>query len=211
MTPVVDTAGRARATALPVEERRAAIVAATLPLFLELGEALTTREVAHAAGVAEGTIFRVFEDKCALIDALIEEALDPAPVEAALAAIDRSLPLDERLVAAVDILRERVAHVFRIMSAANETGRSGAKPAQKAPELRELVALFEPDADRLDRPPDEAARLLRGLTFACTHPAGTLGEAFSSEEIVSVLLDGIRRDDARRDDPRRPSRKGRRC
>ena len=39
------------------------IVAATLPLLLEHGELVTTRQIAEAAGIAEGTIFRVFADK----------------------------------------------------------------------------------------------------------------------------------------------------
>jgi AcrR family transcriptional regulator len=204
--------GRPRAAALPVEERRAAIVAAALPLFLDHGEGFTTREVAQAAGIAEGTIFRVFEDKSALIDALLDKALDAAPVERALARIDHELPLEERLVAAVDILRKRVAHVFRVISAAEETtgGRRGVKQ-RPTPELHELVALIEPDADALNRTPRETARLLRNLTFACTHPAATLGEPLASREIVSVLLHGIATDDGRLDDSRRPARRGRRC
>ena len=65
--PTPPTPPRVRAAALPVEERRAAIVTAALPLFLEGGARVTTREIATAAGIAEGTIFRVFDDKHALI------------------------------------------------------------------------------------------------------------------------------------------------
>jgi hypothetical protein len=39
----------------------------------------------------------------------------------------------------------------------------------------------------------EAARLLRGLAFTGTHPSFGGGEPLPSEEIVAVLLDGIRR------------------
>ena len=90
--------GRSRAAALPPDERRAAIVAATLPLLLAHGARVTTRQIAEAAGIAEGTIFRVFPDKESLIEAAIETAFDPAPIEAALRAIDPSLPLEARLV-----------------------------------------------------------------------------------------------------------------
>jgi AcrR family transcriptional regulator len=54
---------RRRASMLPPEERRSMIVAATLPLLVEHGEMVTTRQIADAAGIAEGTIFRVFADR----------------------------------------------------------------------------------------------------------------------------------------------------
>lgn len=182
---------RTRAAALPPSERRAEIIAATLPLVREHGAAVTTRQIAEAAGIAEGTIFRVFEDKGALIDAVVEAAVDPAPTEAALRAVDRSLPLEARLVEAVDILRRRTTQVFQIMAAVGPAGAARiAKP--RGPELPVLAALFAPDLDQLRRGPDQAAQVLRGLTLAGTHPLLILDEPLSSEEIVSLVLDGIR-------------------
>jgi AcrR family transcriptional regulator len=196
--PAPSAPARSRAAALPPEERRALIVKAVLPLFLERGGAVTTREVAQAAGIAEGTIFRVFADKNELIDAVVDAALDPAPVEAALAAIDPTPPFEERLVAAADILRARVAYVFRVISMASDFA-GGRRPATRPPiELRELVALFERESHRLRCSPSEAAHLLRGLTFSGTHSSFIVGEPLTSEEIVSVLLDGIRHESWRR-------------
>ena len=89
-----------RASALPPDERRSMIVAATLPLLLEHGEMVTTRQIAEAAGIAEGTIFRVFADKDELIAAVIEAALDPEPLEAgARRASTRTSPLEDALAA----------------------------------------------------------------------------------------------------------------
>ena len=68
------------------------IVAATLPLLLEHGDRVTTKQIAEAAGIAEGTIFRAFVDKDEVIAAVIESALDPEPLEAALSAIPSDLP-----------------------------------------------------------------------------------------------------------------------
>ena len=185
---------RSRAAALPAEERRALIVEAALPLFLARGGAVTTREVAEAAGIAEGTIFWVFADKLELLEALVDAALDPAPVEIALGAVDPTLPFEQRLLAAVDIVRARVAYVFNVLSMASTFGE-GRRPASRPPmELHELVRMFEPEAERLRCSPSQAAHLLRGLTFSGTHPSFIVGEPLTSEEIVSVLLDGIRDD-----------------
>jgi hypothetical protein len=49
------------------EQRRAAIVASTLPLLIENGSDVSTSQIAAAAGIAEGTVFRAFKDKQELL------------------------------------------------------------------------------------------------------------------------------------------------
>jgi AcrR family transcriptional regulator len=196
---MTDVQGRVRAAALPLEERRSAIIDATLPLFLERGTALTTREIAQAAGIAEGTIFRVFDDKAALLEAVIEAALDTAPTDAAIGAIDAELAFEDRLVAAVEILRQRVLSVFHVFSAAAGTRR--AIPPGRSADLPALTAIFESETERLSSAPADAARVLRGLTFACVHPAFGADEPLTSAEIVAALLDGIRRRGGAEDAP----------
>jgi AcrR family transcriptional regulator len=186
---------RSRAAALPAEERRALIVEATKPLVLEHGSAVTTRQIAEAAGIAEGTIFRVFPDKESLVDAVIESVTDAAPLEAALGDIDATLPLNERLLEAVQILRRRVAAIFQLTAAlGTKPGPVGsAGPPNRGPvPSAALAALFEADRDQIRREPAQAAQLLRGLTIASTHPALTGDEPLDSAEIVSLLLDGLR-------------------
>ena len=61
------------------DNRRRAIVEAITPLLIEHGGGVTTRQMAEAAGIAEGTIFRVFSDKCALIHEAIKSGMDPRP------------------------------------------------------------------------------------------------------------------------------------
>jgi AcrR family transcriptional regulator len=195
-TPTPPTPPRVRAAALPVEERRAAIVTAALPLFLEGGARVTTREIATAAGIAEGTIFRVFDDKHALIEAIVEAAFDPAPVEAALDGIDRSLPLEPRLGKAVDILVRRSEAIFQVTSALATMRRPEDRKARKPPELHALVGLLTPDADRLAYPPEKAARLLRGLIFAGTSRMFSEGPSLTRPEIVAMFLHGVCRDEA---------------
>src|SRR4030081_339094 len=105
-----------RASALPPDERRSMIVAAPLPLLLEHGEKVTSRQIADAAGIAEGTIFRVFADKDEVIGAVIDAVLDPEPFEEALGRIDPNQSLETVVTAAVQVAQRRVVDAWRLMS-----------------------------------------------------------------------------------------------
>src|SRR5215472_9948031 len=90
-----------RAPAMSVEERRAAILAVAVPMLIEHGGAVKTSEIAAAAGIAEGTLFRAFKDKQALFVACLHATLESDDELAKIKAVDRSLPLGERLAEAV--------------------------------------------------------------------------------------------------------------
>jgi AcrR family transcriptional regulator len=184
----VDRTGRA--AGLPAEARRAAIVAATIPLLSTWGTSVTTRQIAEASGVAEGTIFRVFADKDAVIDAAVEAALDTGPLEAALAAIDTALPLEARLERAVELLQARITEIWQLLSMVGRTAPSDRRTRQI--DLPALVALLEPDRPRLRFEPAVAARLLRGLVMATSHPALVSTPPLTPATIVELFLDGAR-------------------
>ncbi len=97
-----------RATPLPPDERRAALIAATEPLLEQYGRDVSTKRIAEAAGVAEGTIFRVFPTKKALIDAVCDQVIDLDPVCAEIDGLDRAAALETRLVSAVAIMQRRL-------------------------------------------------------------------------------------------------------
>jgi AcrR family transcriptional regulator len=184
---------------LPPEERRAALVAATLPLVTRYGMKVTTRQIAEAAGVAEGTIFRVFPDKEALVQAAVAAVLDPLPLLAELGGVDTTLPLPERLVEVVRILQRRLTSVFNLLFALRMFGppnNPGDNRITNERILAAVAAVLEPDHDQFRLPVVEVARLIRLLTFSATHPTISDGTPLTAEQIASVVLNGVRRDPA---------------
>jgi len=190
-----------RAAPLPAQERRAAIIDAAIPLVCDHGAAVTTREIAEAAGVAEGTIFRVFPDKDAVIRAVVDKVLDPGPYLRALRRIDPSQDLESVLTYAVDALRQRLESVWQIMWMLRLVGPpgSGRDESKYAPAARPdmtaanqaMADLLLPHRDRLRLPPVEAARMFRLVTFSSAHPAITDGQMLPTPDIVDLLLHGI--------------------
>jgi AcrR family transcriptional regulator len=184
-----ETATKAkRAPALAPDERRAMIVAAAVPLLVEHGDRFTTRQVAEAAGIAEGTIFRVFADKDEIIRAVVEAALDPAPLEAALDAIADGLDFEAHLAAAVEIMQQRVIDVWRVMSSVGPRFHESTRRPMADSDA--LVRLFDANRTHITVDPIVAARLLRALTLSTTHPM-LAGEPRSPSDLVQLFLHGV--------------------
>lgn len=212
---IYSTAMTPRATALPPAERRGTIVASALGLIADRGTMPTTREIAEEAGIAEGTIFRAFDTKERLVEAVVGQAFCPAPIAVQLRAIDMELPLRDRLVALVNVLQQRFVEIFGVMTAlglsappADYEEHRGCRPdtghvpveeqdagdrsdwGDNTDRLRQFV---EPDAEQLTCSADELMQYLRLFTFSASHPGISRGEILSPETIVDVVLDGVRR------------------
>lgn len=183
-----------RAKPMTPLERRESILDVALPLIRAHGADVTTKQLADAAGIAEGTIFRVFKDKQEIIDAVVAKYMDPAPTIAAIDAIDSQAPLEDKLLRLVEIVTERFAGVTGILTAlglreppatlhpgpqASEQARNGAR------------ALFEAHRDELRVEPELVLHLVRLLCFAAAFPAIAHGRKTTSTEIVDLVLHGV--------------------
>ncbi|HSP76877.1 MAG TPA: helix-turn-helix domain-containing protein [Cryobacterium sp.] len=179
-----------RAKSLSVEDRQSMILDAVTPLLIEHGQGVTTRQIAQCAGIAEGTIFRAFGSKDDLLRAAMDRQLDPEPFRLELAALDRELPLEERVRAMVTLLRRRFAQVFALMTAMGSMGRPHARTG--AHEFTLLLAdALTPDLLRLSVAPERAAQVIRMIALAASVPHITAGPAFDDDELTALILHGI--------------------
>jgi AcrR family transcriptional regulator len=191
---------------MSVEARRAMIVHAVLPLLIEHGATVTTSQIARAAGIGEGTIFRAFKDKDELFDACTAEALRPDHVLDAIAEIPMDQPLADRLVEAAEALGAHLERMGALMGALHASGRIKHRdPEQRLKDQRgswkdgrresmaamrgAMTELFEPEKDRLRLSPEHLAALFLALLFSGRR-MGPDDDAPTTRQVVDLFVHG---------------------
>lgn len=184
---------RGRAKPMSVDERREAIARATLPLLMAHGRDVTTRQIAEAAGVAEGTLFRVYENKDAIVDAAVAAYLEPGPFRAELRRIDPGLPLELKVRMIIDRFHDRFAGIFGVFAALGTHPRPPVDVNVDA-----IVAIFaellEPELERLRVPPATVFAFVRVVAFASALPHFSSTISLDSAELASLVCRGIAHD-----------------
>ena len=186
----VEEPTRVRAKPMSVDERRAMIVDAVIPLLIEHGREVSTRQIADAAGIAEGTIFRVFIDKEEIFAAAVEKFLDPGELHERLRAIDPELPLEGKVNDILFQLRARMTGIFGIMSA---VGTQGPPRGRRTTDNFALVIdeILRPDLEQLNVPPERIGSFLRLVAFASAIPHFNEGNEMSTAELAQYITYGI--------------------
>jgi AcrR family transcriptional regulator len=179
-----------RAAPMGLEARQDMIIAAVTPLLLEHGASVTSRQIAEAAGIAEGTVFRAFGDKESLIAAAVERYLDPLALHTALRSIDPDLPLDDKLRAIFGLLRERFRGVIRMFAMVPQSQRQPREPGSAFAAI--IAELLEPHRDQLRVQPQEVAQYARLITFASAIPVFGESLPISDDQIVDFLMYGVK-------------------
>ena len=176
------------------DDRREALVDTTIPLLHEHGRTVTTKQIADAAGVAEGTIFRVFDSKDDLVTAALDHAFDMEPFLADLRRIEPDQPLRALVSDVVTHLQIRFRGIFELMTAVGMVGPPSAKKHMhhhREEAARIMSDLLAPHADELAVPIAEFVHITRLLTFSGSHPHLSDGRILTTDEIVTTVLDGL--------------------
>ncbi|MCF6424791.1 MULTISPECIES: TetR/AcrR family transcriptional regulator [Amycolatopsis] len=178
---------------MSAEDRRRMIVQAVLPLVVEHGAAVTTAQIARAAGIGEGTIFRAFKDKDELLDACVAEALKPDSALAVIAEIPLDQPLADRLTEAAEALSAHLERMGALMGALHSSGRlkrgefKQGRRGESFRAMRESLADLFTDEDALRLPADKLAAIFLSLLLARRRDdQGGLATA----ELIDVFLHG---------------------
>ncbi len=168
------------------------IAAAAVPLFLAHGAALTTRQLAEQLDIAEGTIFRAFGDKDALVRAAVQSFFAQARSRTAAGLVDPALPLEQKVAALVGATRVHMRDMFTMLSLVDRAEVSQFIDRSQPEHFAAAVAAaFAPDAEHLHVPLEHLGAVIRIVAIAARTAQFDGGSSFTEDELVRFVLYGI--------------------
>ena len=181
---------------LGAEERREQILDSVIPVIRALGPAAPSRRLAEAAGVAEGTIFRVFGDKKSLLRAVFERlavhAYDLDGVaEADIGSLADFVDLLLGTVAARLGPFIELAPVLMHELRGELDDHADAGHGQFLVFVGDIARLLEPHRDELRAPVAVAAMGLGTMAIASAYARHAPDAPFSRAEAADLLLHGV--------------------
>lgn len=170
---------------------RARVLAAAEELFAEHGASVQMADVARRAGVGVGTVCRNFPTKEALVEALLDEMLEPLVVasELALADPDPAAGLRSYVEAMAD-LQARSRGLAEQMSAHIERDEQSVKTALRRNVAAILRRAQDAGAVRDDIGPADLALLFCGIAQSAVL-AGDVGVT-QRRRYLTIVLDGLK-------------------
>jgi len=192
-----------RARPLPPAERRASLIAATRQLILDHGPDVTTRQVAEAAKVAEGTLFRVFPTRRDLIAATIADHLSPERLADIFATAPATKTVDETTEVCLSTAADYVTTFGRFIPRPHQAGDQDeirfrimelweARVCDIADWMRDRLA---PHETQLTIPVKDFAHLVITLAMGYAHGRSP-DTSLTPATLARLALDGARRKDS---------------
>ena len=178
--------------------KKHALMFAALSLFASKGyESTTTREIAAAAGCAEGLIHRYFRGKAGLLEALVEHRAQKETPDAA-AGLEPTLSLEDEFLQLVDQEVERMwdnrdfLRVFLSRAIVDPSMGSVMKKALLSSRTKALMNRLQNHGSRGSLRPDAAETLahsvgMLGLVFGFVRPV-LLGQSRSQAKKMAAAV-----------------------
>lgn len=181
-----------RAAPMAVQERREWIAVEAIPLFVEYGASVTSKQLAEYLGIAEGTIFRAFADKEALVKAVVEAFFVQTHETVTADLLVNQAGLRDTLLTIIRTTREFSRGVFRMLSLLDHDEVHDVIKHQDNRCFEDTVKqALSPYAEQLNLPADRLGALIKLVVVAASAPRLSASVPLDDEEILNFILYGI--------------------